>query len=39
MLHLYEYPNSVNLTIDTENNTIEKSVNEIKNYLKDNVTN
>ena len=35
----YEYPNSVNLTIDTENNTIEKSVNEIKNYLKDNVTN
>jgi len=33
----YEYPDTVDLTIDTENNSIETSVNEIKDFLqKDN---
>lgn len=35
----YEYPNSINLTIDTENNTIEKSIDEIKKYLDENILN
>lgn len=29
----YEYPDTVDLTIDTENNSIETSVNEIKKFL------